>query len=366
MPPKKRTQSNSNTRTSRRQSKRSRPSELAEMTPNTATGETIESNITPANMMMVDVQALTTTISVAVSQAVKQAFEQASQAQIQNAQGHAREVEAVVEEEISTLARGTAASITSASPHMPSSMQPFASIAIPLGSTVSSKLKSKIWANEYINFGALISISPSSDKYSLSFNPATISSNQPQLTLEPYQPTKKSTALVSGYQPLINAFAAVYSERFPNEAPKLMKYCEIIREISAKPGDWSFYDEQFRYIRQSAPDHYPWDAIYWELWLKAVINFHGKLQINSEKVYTGSSTRARPRQSFPKGSCWTFHSGRYCSGCRFEHVCFKCGSKHPASQCTATQQQHAAFPNKGPAAANSAEQASHRRKGGQA
>ena len=172
------------------------------MTPNTATGETIESNITPANMMMVDMQVLTTTISVAVSQAVKQAFEQASQAQIQNAQGHAREVEAVVEEEISTLARGTAASITSASPHMPSSTQPFASIAIPLGSTVSSKLKSKIWANEYINFGALISISPSSDKYSLSFNPATISSNQPQ-SLEPYQPTKKSTALVSGYQPLM-------------------------------------------------------------------------------------------------------------------------------------------------------------------
>ena len=365
MPPKKRTQSNSNTRTSRRQSKRSRPSELAEMTPDTVTGETIESNITPANMMMVDVQALTTTISVAVSQAVKQAFEQAPQAQVQNTQGHAREVEAVVEEEISTLARGTATSITSTSPHMPSSKQPFASIAVALGSTVSSKLKSKIWANEYINFGALISISPNSDKYSLSFNPATSSSNQPQLNLEPYQPTKKINSF-SQWLSAFNTFAAVYSERFPNEAPKLMKYCEIIRDISAKPGDWSFYDEQFRYIRQSAPDQYPWDAIHWELWLKAVINFRGKPQFNSERVYTGSSTRARPRQSFPKGSCWTFHSGRYCSGCRFEHICFKCGSKHPASQCSATQPQRAAFPNKGPAAANSAQQASHPRKGGQA
>ena len=49
-----------------------------------------------------------------------------------------------------------------------------------------------------------------------------------------------------------------------------MKYCEVVRDIASKPGDWSFYDEQFRYIRQSAPDHYPWDNIHWELWLRAV------------------------------------------------------------------------------------------------
>ena len=37
-----------------------------------------------------------------------------------------------------------------------------------------------------------------------------------------------------------------------------MKYYRIIRDMSAKPGDWYFYDKQFRYIRQSAPDLYPW------------------------------------------------------------------------------------------------------------
>lgn len=173
-----------------------------------------------------------------------------------------------------------------------------------------------------------------------SFNPSSSTSNQPQLTLEPYQPAKKLLSF-SQWLSAFNTFVAVYSERFPNEAPKLMKYCEIIRDISAKPGDWSFYDEQFRYIRQSAPDQYPWDGIHWELWLKAVINFRGKPQFNSEKIYTGNSTRARPRQSFPKGSCWTFHAGRYCAGCRFEHICFKCGSKHPASQCSVTQQHSA-------------------------
>ena len=288
MPPKKRTQSNP-----RRQSKRICPSDLTEI----VNPKTVESNTDQAsgNMMMVDVQALTTTISVPVSQAVKQAFEQAPQAQGRNPQANAREVEAVVEEEIATLAQGTAATITSTSPHMPSSKQPFASIAVALGSMVSSKLTNKIWANEYINFGALISISPNSDKYSLSFHSTTSSSNQSQLTFEPCQPTKKIHSF-SQWLSAFNTFVAVYSEKLPNEAPKLMKYCELIRDISAKPGDWSFYDEQFRFIRQSAPDQYPWDTIHWELWLKAVVNFRGKPQLwtqftSGEGLYRGLHTR---------------------------------------------------------------------------
>ena len=52
-----------------------------------------------------------------------------------------------------------------------------------------------------------------------------------------------------------------------------MKYCEIVRDIAAKPGDWLYYDEQFRFVRQSAPVQYPWEAIRWELWLKTVTNF---------------------------------------------------------------------------------------------
>ena len=50
-----------------------------------------------------------------------------------------------------------------------------------------------------------------------------------------------------------NIFVAIYSEKPPTDIPKLMKYCEIVRDIAAKPGDWLYYDEQFRFIRQSAP-----------------------------------------------------------------------------------------------------------------
>ena len=119
-----------------------------------------------------------------------------------------------------------------------------------------------------------------------------------------------------------------------------MKYCEVVRDIASKPGDWSFYDEQFRYIRQSAPDQYHWDTIHWELWLRAVTNFRARPQVPSDKV----STRSRNGQSFPKGTCWAFHAGRFCGGCRYDHVCFKCGSPHPASQCSSPSSQRAPPP----------------------
>jgi len=47
--------------------------------------------------------------------------------------------------------------------------------------------------------------------------------------------------------------ASTIGNSIPTDTPKLMKYCEIVRDIAAKPGDWLYYDEQFRFIRQSAP-----------------------------------------------------------------------------------------------------------------
>ena len=38
-----------------------------------------------------------------------------------------------------------------------------------------------------------------------------------------------------------------------------------------------------------------------------------------------------PTSSQP--TCWAFQAGKTCTGCKFEHICFKYGSGHPASQC---------------------------------
>ena len=95
-----------------------------------------------------------------------------------------------------------------------------------------------------------------------------------------------------------------------------MKYWEVVRDLASKGGDWHWYDDQFHYLRQSAPEQYPWHRIHWELWLQ-VLNTFRKLQLPTYK----------PRfrcQLFPKGSCWTFQAGKHCSGCKFVHVFLMC------------------------------------------
>ena len=71
----------------------------------------------------------------------------------------------------------------------------FTSVSVHFTSRVSSKIKAKIWADEYINFGSLLSDSSQHQgKYSLSMSPSVAgSSSQPQLTLEPCHVSKEIT-----------------------------------------------------------------------------------------------------------------------------------------------------------------------------
>ena len=107
-------------------------------------------------------------------------------------------------------------------------------------------------------------VTPSTARYSLSLASSGTSSAQPQLNLEPVHAPKKIQSL-NQWLTAFHTFVAIYVERYPLEAPQLMKYCEVVRDIASKPGKWLFYDEQFRYIRQSAPVSYPWDTVHWEL-----------------------------------------------------------------------------------------------------
>ena len=237
----------------------------------------------------------------------------------------------------------------------------FTSVSVPLTSKVSSKIKAKIWANEYINFGSLLSDSPQQEeKYSLSMSPSDASSSsQPQLTLEPCHISKKITN-ISQWISAFNIFVPVYAERFNNYTPQLMTYCEVVRDLASKRGDWHWYDEQFRSIRQSAPEQYPWDRIHWELWLQASNTVH--------KPQPPTKPRFRS-QFFPKGTCWDFQAGKQCYGCKFKHMCLKCGGKHPGSQRSASAPKGAfPFSSKGKqdSTSGSPQQAIHASKSGSA
>ena len=122
-------------------------------------------------------------------------------------------------------------------------------IGVPLASRISEKIQSKIWANEYIDLGMLLHrISPSDYKYNFVVQ-TTQSNDRPVISLEPAQKAKRIIAIdqwITAFQ----TFVAIYTVRFPKDAPALMKYSETVRDLAAKNAHWRYYDENFRYLRQ--------------------------------------------------------------------------------------------------------------------
>ena len=110
---------------------------------------------------------------------------------------------------------------------------------------MNANIKAKIWQNEYVDFGTLLGVGPPTEKFALSLSPGNTISSQNRLHLEPVQSSKKVqtiTQWVTAY-----TFVSIYVERVPQDAPKLMKYCEVVRDIAFKSGEWLFYDEQFNF-----------------------------------------------------------------------------------------------------------------------
>ena len=109
-----------------------------------------------------DLQALSASIAATVSQAVQDAlgaggvrnntqYPGPSTSLIPNTSPSAVPPIDPVEGEIAVISGNDSTS---------SPRQPFSSIAIALGARVGPKLKAKIWANEYVDFGCLLSGSP--------------------------------------------------------------------------------------------------------------------------------------------------------------------------------------------------------------
>ena len=229
-------------------------------------------------------------------------------------------VETATAAEIASISSLSAGMSISNSTDKPSEVN-FTSVAIDLEARVSAKLKAKIWANEYVDFGALLSSFPDDEKFVLSFN--NNEGKSPSLCLEPPKPKPKF--LSSGqWQTAFNTFVAVYTVKYPLEVAALLKYCEVVRDIANNSGNWCYYDQQFRYLRQRNPEKFPWDRVMWELWNQAI-----HVTSKSPQGYKrNKKPQNRPFLSFPKGVCWKFHSGEFCPSCRFKHTCFKCGATH--------------------------------------
>ena len=118
----------------------------------------------------------------------------------------------------------------------------FSSIGVPLGSRLSARLKNKIWLEEFVHFGSLLDTPPNLDKFALSITPpfAGTGSKTPNFTFEPVNNAKKLTFIHESVSAL-HTFVAVYCVKFPRETPNLMQFCENVRDIAAREGDWNYF-----------------------------------------------------------------------------------------------------------------------------
>ena len=67
-------------------------------------------------------------------------------------------------------------------------------------------------------------------------------------------------------------FGAIYAQRFPEAAPGLFKYCEVVRDIAATgpPLAWRQYDARFRSLWQFNLPDFPWEQPRWDLFFKCM------------------------------------------------------------------------------------------------
>ena len=187
---------------------------------------------------------------------------------------------------------------------------------IPLGATVSMKIKNKIWNNEFIEIKTLLP-NHKEDPLSVSIVPGAI-------TLQ--QTTKKIPLSLNQWTTCFHIFMAIYIEKKPDEASHLLKYCEFIRELSYDHGDsaWRFYDESFRRLRETHSA--PWQQPIEELRGKAIgLNIKSKLNVSNfgfrQNKSKQHSFRAKER------TCFTFNRGETCPNtCDYKHACAFCKS----------------------------------------
>ena len=200
--------------------------------------------------------------------------------------------------------------------------QPFQEASLPLDARVADKVKAKIWAGEFLDFASLLDTNLNNPTYHLAIS-HTSSDGSPSIHLEPSTKGSKISSIDSWFT-AFHTFVAIYTAKFPSEAPSLMKYGEIVRDLAVRGHNWQFYDENFRYIKQSQA--LPWGSVHWELWLRSCS--FGKAQSTVSPV-----PKKANNVSVPKGFCFKFHRGIPCAGCSFKHSCFKCGKNHRGSTC---------------------------------
>ena len=243
---------------------------------------------------------------------------------IQQAQGHAAIQDTVEVPAVHDGVQSVLASLSGEQNLLPGTQRPndvFMSVTLPIDARIPAKIRSKIIQNEFADFGSLLVHPAFEDKFRITLQPSQEDSSL-SLALEPVNKARRITSIDLWLQ-AFHVYVGIFTAQYPHEAPGLMKYGATIQDLAARGHNWRYYDENFPFLRQSPPTSLPSGSIHWELWLKS--------QINANKSIP--ATGIAKNLDVPRGYCFKYQKGGYCSGCSFKHSCAKCDGPHRAINC---------------------------------
>ena len=203
----------------------------------------------------------------------------------------------------------------------------FITQSLPLGYNVPEKTKQLIWSGQYVDVNAL-----------------TPGASQVTETVL-YQSEDASFKLATGLKPIkhiasihqwnngFDIYMSIFIKKYPTMATQLLKYANMIRNMSAKIGFESarFYDEEFRKLR--ATHALNWLVVHDELWRTA-----SGLQVRSQFAQRPRGKqpfRRDGQQVFTKGYCWRFCRTGQCTNrlCKLRHACCICQKRRATGAC---------------------------------
>lgn len=206
-------------------------------------------------------------------------------------------------------------------------------VSTPLGYHVEDRVKAQIWANQYVDYKALL---PGNLDKQFAFKLST-HSGQPTVQVAAQDDTR-SINNIDKWLTAHNTYTYIYIQRYPKAAAPLLKYSEIVRDLAKRSGPAAFryYDETFRALRQSMPD-LRFEVPHQEIWMTAMSM--RPFQYNPQASSQNQPFRAKSsvsNRAIPKGYCYSYNSaGTHCKAqnCQYKHLCPQCHEQHPKFKC---------------------------------
>ena len=212
---------------------------------------------------------------------------------------------------------------------LPPNIVSMASHPFPIDARVPVKLRAKIIAREFIDFGHLLNPTKFA-KAKLEMEDEADGSVTFVRKAGPECFTQSLKSLTE-WDTAFAIYTTVYAAAHPQEVSGLVKFGEKVKKIARKGGNWQHYDINFRVLLQVDPTM-AWSFHHSELYDEAIMDKRGQ---QAQAPSNAQSFRALPGRTYrvPRGWCTTYHRGGACHGCNYKHACPKCSGAHPGYNC---------------------------------